>query len=202
YLARAGIPLARGWFRQDDFPENAALYSRLGPRAYRAWLRSLGVRYVVYWRGPVDYSAHGEERLLIAGRSGLNPLLGTDHLLIYQLPNARPILTGPGPARVLALTQTRVNVRVGARGLYRLAVRYSPYWHASTGCVRKGKDGMIQLDAPRPARISLRFRVDAERALEALAGSTPTCTPRREPDASRAAAMAPRPTPLRASQPP
>jgi hypothetical protein len=175
YLARAGIPLARGWFRQDDFPENEVLYSTLGPRAYRQWLRGLGVRYVVYWRGPVDYSARGEERLLVSGRSGLNPVLGTDHLLIYELPHARPILTGPGPAHVLALTQTRVTVRVGAPGLYRLAVRYSPYWHASTGCVRKGKDGMVRLDTPRAARISLRFRVDAERALEALAGSAPDC---------------------------
>ena len=23
YLPRAGIPIARGWFRQDDFPQNA-----------------------------------------------------------------------------------------------------------------------------------------------------------------------------------
>ena len=26
YLADAGIPLARGWFRQDDFPQNEMLY--------------------------------------------------------------------------------------------------------------------------------------------------------------------------------
>ena len=34
YLARAGIPLARGWFRQDDFPQNELLYDDLGPKAY------------------------------------------------------------------------------------------------------------------------------------------------------------------------
>jgi hypothetical protein len=176
YLPRAGIPLARGWFRQDDFPENKLLYSALGPRAYRTWLRSLGVRYVVYWLGPVDYSSRGEQRLLLSGRSGLNPVLFTDHLLIYELPGARPILTGPGRARVVALTQSRVDVRVGAAGVYRLAIRYSPYWKASTGCVLKGEDGMVRLAVQRPAEVALTFDVDAGRALRTLAGSAPRCS--------------------------
>jgi len=33
YLPKAGIPLARGWFRQHDFPQNALLYGRFGPKA-------------------------------------------------------------------------------------------------------------------------------------------------------------------------
>jgi hypothetical protein len=175
YLPKAGIPLARGWFRQDDFPENALLYSRLGPRAYRTWLRSLGVRYVVYWRGPVDYSARGEERLLVSGRSGLRPVMGTDKLMIYELPGARPILTGPGRPRVLQLTQMRVRLEVAQRGIYRLSVRYSPYWTASSGCVLKGRDGMIRLAESRATIVTLRFSVNAERALHALAGSRPDC---------------------------
>ncbi len=48
YLPAAGIPIVRGWFRQDDFPENALLYRpELAPVAYRTWLRRSGVRYVV-----------------------------------------------------------------------------------------------------------------------------------------------------------
>jgi hypothetical protein len=175
YLPKAGIPLARGWFRQDDFPENEVLYSRFGPRAYDAWLRSLGVRYVVYFRGPVDYSARGEERLLVTGRSSLQPVLGTDKLMVYELPHATPILTGPGPSQVLSLKQTRVDFRVGRPGVYRLAIRYSPYWNASTGCVLKGKDGMIRLPVQHAGRVSLRFRVNAEQALHALAGTPPDC---------------------------
>src|SRR5262249_48050134 len=132
-------------------------------------------RYVVYWRGPVDYSARGEERLLVTGRSGLTPVLVTDHLLIYVVPHARPILTGPGRPRVVALTQSRVDVTVGRRGVYRVAIRYSPYWASSDGCVRKGKDGMVRLAVSRPGRISVRFRVNAESALHALAGSPPDC---------------------------
>src|SRR5262249_32283517 len=46
YLAAENIPLARGWFRQNDFPTNAVLYEPLTPRRYTTWLRGLGVRYV------------------------------------------------------------------------------------------------------------------------------------------------------------
>ena len=175
FLPKAGIPLARGWFRQDDFPENEVLYGPLGPRAYQTWLRSLGVRYVVYFRAPVDYSARGEEQLLISGRSGLRPVMGTNQLLIYELPNPTPILTGPGPARVLSLSSSQVAVRVGRPGVYRLAIRWSPYWSASTGCVAKGADGMIRLPVRRAGPVSLRFQVGAEQALQTVAGTTPTC---------------------------
>ena len=43
YLAGAGIPLARGWFRQDDFPFNRLLYGpSLDYGEYIAWLHRLG----------------------------------------------------------------------------------------------------------------------------------------------------------------
>ena len=32
YLPQAGIPIVRGWFRQDDFPENEVLYDKLQPQ--------------------------------------------------------------------------------------------------------------------------------------------------------------------------
>src|SRR5205085_12293352 len=70
YLAEAGIPIVRGWFRQGDFPQNELLYDSLGRRSYLAWLRLMGVRYVVLTDAPVDYSARGEARLLRSGRSG------------------------------------------------------------------------------------------------------------------------------------
>src|SRR5437588_50644 len=72
YLADANIPLARGWFRQDDFPQNQVLYSKLGPRAYLRWLRGLGVGYVVLaTAAPLDYSSRAEARLIESGRAGL-----------------------------------------------------------------------------------------------------------------------------------
>ena len=175
YLPKAGIPLARGWFRQDDFPENQLLYSALGPSAYTRWLRSLGVRYVVLTRAPVDYSARGEATVVLSGRTPLRPVFATPQLTVYELAGARPIVTGPAPARIVRLTQAHVFVRVAQAGSYRIAIRYSPYWKPSAGCVTKGGDGMIRLMAPRAGLVALGFDVDAERALTTLTGQKPDC---------------------------
>jgi hypothetical protein len=180
YLPRAGIPLARGWFRQNDFPQNRVLYDdeRLGKRVYLGWLHSVGVRYVVLTDAPLDYSARKEAKLLRSGRSGLKPVFRTEHVTIYSVPSPRPLITGPAPARVVELTQTRVTVRVESRGTYRLAIRYSPYWMASTGCLDPGLDSMILLRAPAAGDVQLRFHVNARRAIAAFAGRRPqTCLP-------------------------
>jgi len=169
YLPRAGIPLARGWFRQDDFPQNKLLYSRLGTQAYGAWLRRLGVRYVVLTKAPVDYSARGEARLLRSGRSLLRPVFWTRELTVYEVPHARRIVTGPGPAGVLAFTETRIDLELTRPGSYRLAVRYSPYWQPSSGCVLRREDGMVELAVPRGGLVRIHFDVNPGRALHEVA---------------------------------
>jgi hypothetical protein len=176
YLPRAGIPLTRGWFRQDDFPQNEVLYDNLTGTTYRAWLRSLGVRYVVLTDAPTDYSAKQEALLIRNGRSGLIPVHNTRHMTIYKVPNARPIVTGQGPARMLRLGQTQMVMEVGSPGHYRVAVRYSPYWSAvnKTGCVSKGEDGMLRVDAQRRGRIVLQFKAKATRVLAAMVGAGPS----------------------------
>ena len=73
HLPRAGIPLTRGWYRQDDFPQNEVLYDRLDRATYLKWLRSLGVRYVVLTDAPTDYSAKEEARLIASGARGSSP---------------------------------------------------------------------------------------------------------------------------------
>jgi hypothetical protein len=179
YLPRAGIPLARGWYRQDDFPQNRVLYSELGPRAYLAWLRGLGIRYVVLTAAPPDYSARGEAALLESGRSGLRPVLRTKKLTIFEVPQARGIVTGPAAARVLALTQSRISLALDAAGTYRVALRYSPYWETSAGCLTRGEDGMLRLTAAEGGRVELRFDVDAGLALQAVAGREQTACAER-----------------------
>ena len=170
YLPRAGIPLARGWFRQDDFPHNRLLYSRLGARAYVGWLRSLGVRYVVLSDAPPDYSARGEAALLRGGRSGMRAVLRTPHLTIFTVPRPQPIVTGPRAARVVALTESEIRISLAAPGQYRVAVRHSPYWSSEVACVEKAPDGMIGLTALRVGTVDLRFQVNAGRALATVAG--------------------------------
>jgi hypothetical protein len=171
YLPKAGIPVARGWFRQDDFPQNRVLYDEFGSAAYLRWLRSLAVRYVVLADAPPDYSARGEAQLLAAGRSGLMPVFRTRHLTIYAVPSPRPL--ADGGASVLAFTQSRLVLEVRRAGTVRLAVRYSPYWRSSNGCVAHGSDGMTLLRVPRPGRVRLDFEVNAGGALEVLAGERP-----------------------------
>jgi hypothetical protein len=170
YLPRAGIPLARGWFRQDDFPQNKVLYSRLGPRAYLEWLRSLGVRYVLLTGAPVDYSARGEARLVTSGRSKLRPVFWSPQVRIFEVPNARRIVTGPGPAGVLAFTETRIDLELSRPGRYRLAVRFSPYWQPSSGCVLKRSDGMVELAVQRGGFLRLHFDVQPGRAFREVTG--------------------------------
>ena len=70
YLAGADIPMARGWYRQDDFPQNEVLYDKLGAKGYLHWLRALGVRFVVLAHGTTDYSSRREAKLVRSGRAG------------------------------------------------------------------------------------------------------------------------------------
>ncbi len=140
-----GIPLARGWYRQDDFPENEVLYDKLGPKTYLRWLDGLGVRYVVLAHATPDYSSQGEAALVESGRLHLQRVFHTRELSIFKVPHAHSIITGPGSPELTSLTQSRIGVVVHRGGTYRIAVRWSPYWHASLGCLSQGKDKMIRL---------------------------------------------------------
>jgi hypothetical protein len=175
YLTRAGIPIVRGWFRQDDFPQNELLYDGPGPRSYLHWLHGLGVRYVVLTTAPEDYSARGERRLLTSGRSGLPVVFRTATTTVYAVPSPVPIVRGPRSPRVVALTQTKIVLTLKTPGRYRLAVRYSPYFAAAGACLSKTADGMTRIDAARAGRVRLAFAVTPKRALAALAGRSTNC---------------------------
>ena len=178
YLPEAGIPLVRGWFRQDDFPQNHLLYETPGGHAYRTWLRELGVKYVVLTGAPVDYSARDEAALLTTGTSGLVPVFRTATTTIYRVPSPRAIVVGPGRPKVVALTGTAIRLRVTQPGRYRVAVRYSPYWKARGGCVAPRADGMTELATRRSGDVLLRFDVTVHRAFDALRGDAGSiCTP-------------------------
>jgi hypothetical protein len=175
YLAGDGIPLVRGWYRQDDFPLDALLYRRLSPAAYRHWLRKLGVAYVVLTDARPDYSSRGEARLVRSGRAGLRRVFATRTVFIYAVPRPQPIVTGPGKPAVLALRESQLIIRVTKGGTYRVAVRWSPYWHASTGCLARMRGGLIRLRTRAAATVRIRFDVSASSLLDAFAGRAPTC---------------------------
>ena len=176
YLPAAGIPLTRGWFRQDDFPGNAVLYGRLTPAGYAAWLRRLGVRYVLLSRAEPDYSALGEAALLRSGRSGLRAVFTTPDLTLFAVPAPTGLLSGRPGGRVVALSQTRLVLNIVHPGHYRLAVRYTPYWRISSGCLAARPDGMSEVLAPRPGMIVVAFHLEVGKALASLVDEpTRTC---------------------------
>ena len=179
YLPEAGIPLARGWYRQDDFPLNRILYSHYGPRAYRSWLRRMAVRYVVLPDAQPDYSSEDEAELLRSGRSGLPVVFRTRHVTVFGVSRPQPLVTGPYQARVVRLGSTRAVIAAGGAGTYRVAIRYSPYWRPSTGCLTRAPHGMLALAVPRAGRVVLHLQVTVTRGIEVLAGEVArrTCAP-------------------------
>jgi hypothetical protein len=170
YLPAADIPIARGWYRQSDFPRNTVLYDRLSPRAYLSWLRGLGVRYVVLTDAPPDWGARAEDALLRSGRSGLAVAFRSEHVTVFAVPNPRSMLTG-APGRVVRFGRERVVVDVRAAGHYRLAATWSPYWSSSRGCIGRARDGMVTISVRRPGRLILSFEMGAGRVLAALEGA-------------------------------
>jgi hypothetical protein len=173
YLPGAGIPIVRGWFRQNDFPQNRVLYGRPGHASYLRWLRSFGVRYVVLPDAKLDYSSRAEAALLSSGRSGLRIVFRSPHTTVYEVPGAVPLVTGPGPAHVLAFTHEGLVVSLSRPGRYRIATSWSPYWQVTQACLARGSDGMIRLVARNAGTVSLTFDVSAGAALATLAGKEP-----------------------------
>lgn len=177
YLPGQRIPIVRGWFRQDDFPQNELLYDgRLGAERYRAWLRSMGVAYVVLTDAPVDYSARREAELLRSGRSGLHIVMTTPHAEIFAVPHPHGIVTGAPGAHVVALNPASMTLALPRAGRYRVAIRYAPYWRSTSGCIAARKDGMTSLRVEQAGWVRVTFDVTPRRAVDAGIGTAPTCS--------------------------
>ncbi|HZT86046.1 MAG TPA: hypothetical protein VE984_11635 [Gaiellaceae bacterium] len=154
WIPKSGFPLARGWYRQLDVADNPALYEHdLDAAAYRHWLRSDAVRYVLLARSaPLDWDGGPQEaRVLRSPSSGLRLVFESPNWAIYELPHATPLLTGPASPVVTAFGHTVIRGRVFAAGRYLLRAHYSPYLRLhGSGCVAPGPDKMTVLRLTRP----------------------------------------------------
>lgn len=172
YLPRAHIPLARGWYRQLDMADDAALYARtLTPEAYRRWLRQHAVRFVVLPHLPLEaIDARREAALVRSSRSGLTMVFRSQQATIYALPRATPLLTGPGPAAVTQLQSSRIVGYAVRAGSYDLRVRYAPYWSVARGsvCAAPGRAGMTTLRVMRPGRFTIQAAETVGTVIDAL----------------------------------
>ena len=178
YLARRGVPLARGWFRQDDFPANAVLYGELTAHSYDTWLRRTGVRYVFLPDDPLDYSATHEAALLRAGKSGLTQVAQIGGWTVFELPHATPIATPADGISVVSLTSGAVTLRVARPGTYRLRLRYTPYWRVETGqaCAEPREPWGTDLRVTSPGIVRLSFDVRLGTFVGAVLGSDGGCS--------------------------
>ena len=126
HLPEAGFPITRGWYRQDDFPENEILYSDdLNLKTYVRWLHERGVRYVLVPRDRLDYSSKREA--VVAAKLPFVTRRGD--VSIYEVPRPRPIAPGaddlapdarPGDA---ARARRRVATRSRSAGTRRSSRR-------------------------------------------------------------------------------
>jgi hypothetical protein len=170
YLPIAGIPIVRGWLRQADFPTNAILYQSepLQRGAYLHWLRLQGVEYVVLPKAPLDPSAVHEAHLISSGGSGLTPVLFAPHETVFKVPAPSQIVTGRFPSYVAASGQEAMTIHLTSAGTYRIAERWSPYWHPSIGCVTRTANGMLAIHVSEGGTVHLAMHFDAYALFEAI----------------------------------
>jgi hypothetical protein len=116
HLPRAGIPITRGWYRQDDFPQNQPLYHPLRRAEYLRWLHTQAVRYVLVPDDRLDYSSKYEP----AVARTLRFVVRAGDVRIYEVPNPRPLAPG---ADVVRLMHDSLTARVLRLGNVRLAIR-------------------------------------------------------------------------------
>ena len=158
YVPRAGFAIARGWYQQLDSGANAALYRRpLTPRAYRAWLRSVGVEDVVVANTAPAAEAGPELRLLRSGRSGLARVFSSREGSVYELPHATPIVTGSARAAIVAQSFSGIRGWASRPGRYLMRVHFTPYWKLRRGalCVSRAPDDMTYLHVERRGSFTL-----------------------------------------------
>lgn len=167
WVPRAGLALARGWYRQIDLAENPELYrDPLTAAAYREWLDRMAVRFVLLPHarlGPMGASREAE--LLRSGRAGLRPVFRSADWTVYEVPEPATILEG---GLVTRIRHDGLAGRVPAAGTYRLRLRWSPYWDARGACLERAADGTTLLRARRAGAF----------ALEAAFPGSASCPPR------------------------
>ncbi|MDA8209647.1 MAG: hypothetical protein M0Z92_11695 [Actinomycetota bacterium] len=151
FLPRKGIAIARGWFRQDDFPVNAIFYgSALEPGAYRSWLCGNQIGAVVLPPGPYDYSSAQEAALVSSHPAFLSSPMRIGRFELFKVTGC------PTPAaEVVRIARTWIEVRISGPGSYRIPLSYSPFAASSRGELAPASNGMTEITGSAPGLVRI-----------------------------------------------
>lgn len=151
------FPLARGWERQTDLQYNAVLYHPLTPAAYRRWLDQNSVALVALPTEVMDAGGAAERALLSRPVSYLRRVWGDRHWAVWRVRNVAPLVTGP--ARLIRLGPSSVQLYFARPGLAVLHLRWSEWLQAGPGgCLQPAPGGWVGVRADRRGAVSLSAR--------------------------------------------
>ncbi len=156
--AHAGpdLMLARGWERQIDLVRNDVLYSDdLTHPQYEQWLRDNAVAYVALPDVNLDPGADVEAELIQQRPDYLEFVWGNEHWLVFEVVDARPLLSGPG--ELIDVAPDRVDFFAAQPGSFEL--RFYDGEHLAvaegSGCVTVTDDGWIQVEVATAGYVRL-----------------------------------------------
>lgn len=152
WVPRAGVALARGWYRQIDLVENEVLYEDpLDPEEYRAWLRRNAVSLVLVPEARLGPLGASREADLV--RDSFEEVFRSENWRVFAVPDPAPILEG---GRLTRLTHEEIAGTTEA-GVHLLRVRWTPYWQADGPvCLERAAGGLTLLRAERAGPFVLR----------------------------------------------
>ena len=151
----AAWPLARGWERQVDVSRNSTLYDgKLTPARYYGWLRAHAVQYVALGRGPHDFGAPHELKLLAHPPAYLVPVHVDREWTVWRVTGATPIVGAPG--RLVSMTADSLQLSRPSPGDVTVNVHPNRWWRVSGGaCISRSASGGITVRLPRAETVTL-----------------------------------------------
>jgi hypothetical protein len=153
------FPIARGWERQTDLANNAALYQPLTASGYRQWLDDNAVSLVALPKAPIDYGGKAEAALLQHPPSYLIPVWHDANWQVWRVRDPRPLVTGA--ATLTTLGPASLVLTFNAGGTATIRIRSSGMWTLTdgVGCVGATGDGWLSVTAPHAEIVTMRSRI-------------------------------------------
>ena len=162
------VPLARGWLRQLDTGRNSIFYKGvLNELTYASWLSENAVRYVALPDAKPDSSSYRERALIESKLPYLKLRARFDHWRIYEVTLPTPIVISKRDANIVLeqLGSDTLLLRVRKPGDALVRVRWTPYWLAKGGCVRR-EGAWTRVTAEKEGFLRLVIRFSPERVVQ------------------------------------